>query len=103
MQIFHFFIIITTYSTIYFIVLPDRIRVDTGSETGVMATIHSFLRAQVGDVEDGTECVLYGPSTQNKIERWWRELLERMERFFKSQLSTLLEDGDYDPSDDDDR
>ncbi|XP_078377682.1 uncharacterized protein LOC144660830 [Oculina patagonica] len=84
-------------------VLPDRIRVDRGTETGIMATIHSYLRAQCGDMEDGTDCVLYGPSTQNKIERWWKDLLERMERFFKSQLSTLVEDGDYDASDDNDR
>lgn len=87
----------------YLLVLPDRIRVDRGTETGIMATIHSYLRALFGDVEDGTECVLYGPSTQNNIERWWKELLERMERFLKSQLSTLVEDGDYDASDDNDR
>lgn len=77
----------------YLLVLPDRIRVDRGTETGIMATIPSYLRALFGDIEDGTECVLYGPSTQNKIERWWKELLERMERFSKSQLSTLVEDG----------
>ena len=65
---------------------------DRGTETGVMATIHCYLRAQHGDLEDATESVLYGPSTENKIERWWRELLERMEAYFKSQLSTLLED-----------
>lgn len=47
--------------------------------------------------------MLYGPLTQNEIERWWKDLLERMERFFKSQLSTLVEDGDYDASDDNDR
>ena len=88
---------------LYFLVLPDRIRVDRETETGIMATIHSYLRAQCGDMEDGTDCVLYGPSTQNKIERWWKDLLERMERFFKSQLSTLVEDGDYDASDDNDR
>lgn len=87
----------------YLLVLPDRIRVDRGTETGIMATIHSYLRELFGDVEDGTECVLYGPSTQNKIERWWKELLERMERFFKSHLSTLVEDGDYDARDDNDR
>jgi len=49
------------------------------------------------------EAVLYGPSTQNKIERWWRELLERMERFFKDQLKALVESGDYDSSDQIDR
>ena len=91
------------YRVLYFLVLPDRIRVDRGTETGIMATIHSYLRAQCGDMEDGTDCVLYGPSTQNKIERWWKDLLERMERFFKSQLSNLVEDGDYDASDDNDR
>ena len=57
---------------------------DRGTETGIMATIHSYLRAQCGEMEDGTDCVLYGPSTQNKIERWWKDLLERMERFFGS-------------------
>ena len=54
-------------------------------------------------MDDGSEGVFYGPSAQNKIERWWKELLERMERFFKIQLSTLVEDGDYDASDDNDR
>ena len=53
---------------LYFLVLPDRIRMDRGTETGLMATIHSYLRAQCGDVDDGPECVFYGPSTQNKIE-----------------------------------
>lgn len=35
-----------------------------------------------------------------RLKDWWKELLERMERFFKIQLSTLVEDGDYDASDD---
>ena len=79
-----------------FTVLPDNIRIDRGTETDIMSTMHCFLRAEHGDLEDATNSVLYGPSTQNKIERWWRELLDRMERFFKKQLSTLVEDGDYD-------
>ncbi|PFX12836.1 hypothetical protein AWC38_SpisGene23140 [Stylophora pistillata] len=58
-----------------------------------------FSHAQYDDQDDPVDGVLYGPSTQNKIERWWRELLDRMERFFKSQLSSLVENGDYDPSD----
>ena len=87
----------------FLVVLPQRIRVDKGTETGIMATIHSFLRSKTGDLEEPTESVLYGPSTQNKIERWWWELLERMEKFFKDQLSRLAEDGDYDPSDETDR
>ena len=54
-----------------------------------MATMHTFLRAQYDDLDDPVDSVLCGPSTQNKIERWWRELLDRMERFFKRQLSSL--------------
>ena len=63
-----------TYYKLIFLVLPHRIRVDKGTETGVMATMHSYLRDKAGDVEDATETVLYGPSTQNKIKRWWQEL-----------------------------
>ena len=55
-----------------------------------------------GDWDDPLDAILYGPSTQNKIERWWRELLERMERFFKEQLTFLVESGDYDSSDQND-
>jgi len=51
------------------LVLPDRIRIDRGTETGVMATIHIYLRSKQGDLEDGTESVPYGTSTQNKMER----------------------------------
>lgn len=79
--------------------MPLTIRIDRGSETGIMATMHTFLRAQYDDLDDPVDSVLYGPSTQNKIERWWRELLDRMERFFKRQLSSLVENGDYDPRD----
>ena len=68
---------------------------DKGSETGILATMHSYLRSKHKDLEDPTDSVLYGPSTENKIERWWRELLDRMERFFKNQLKQLLEDGSY--------
>ena len=68
-----------------------------------MATIHSYLRDKVGDVDDATDTVLYGPSTQNIIERWWQELLERLERYFKEQLNALMEAGNDDLSDENDR
>ena len=79
--------------------MPSRIRVDKGTETIVLATMHTYLRSQQGDLEDASDSVMYGPSTQNKIERWWRELLERMERYFKRQLDGLVEDGQYDRDD----
>ena len=79
--------------------MPCRIRIDKGTETIVLATIHTYQRSQQGDLEDASDSVMYGPSTQNKIERWWRELLERMERYFKRQLDGLVEDGQYDRDD----
>ncbi|XP_028413083.1 uncharacterized protein LOC114541051 [Dendronephthya gigantea] len=76
--------------------IATMIRIDKGTETGIMATIHSFLRQHHGDMAP-YDTVLYGPSTSNQIERWWKELHERMEKYFKVQLSMLKNDGDYDP------
>lgn len=80
-----------------------HIRIDRGTETDIMVTMHMFLCDKYNTLENARESILYGPSTQNKIERWWRELLERLERFFKQQLSSLAENGDYDPTNKTDR
>ena len=33
----------------------------------------------------------------NKIERFWRDLHHRLEKYFKEQLHTLLERNEYNP------
>ena len=38
-----------------------------------------------------------------QIERWWRELHERLEKYFKVQLQTLKDSGSYDPTSESDR
>ena len=48
-------------------------------------------------MDDPTDSIIYGPSTSNKIERWWGELHERLEKFFKEQLVALLRGREYDP------
>ena len=82
------------------LVISRNIRVDRGTETDTMCEIHCALRAMTDDDDDVdcdvTDCVLYGPSTQNKIERWWRELHHRNETYFKEQLRDLQESGEYD-------
>ena len=88
---------------VFLLVLPWTLRADRGTETDVMATIHCFLREKHGDLENPTDAVLHGPSTRNKIERWWRDLHERMEMFFKDQLKSLAESVEYDSSDNIDR
>lgn len=76
--------------------MPKRIRMDKGTETGVMATMHCYLLEQVLPDEDPVNSVIYGSSMNNRIERWWRELHERLEVYFKEQLKQLLDQGDYD-------
>ena len=34
--------------------------------------------------------VIYVPSTAIEIERWWRDLHERLEKYFKEQLVAFL-------------
>ena len=77
--------------------LPRFLRIDKGTETGKMATIHCYLIDYLGIMDDALHSIIYGPSTSNKIERWWRDLNERLERYFKVQLNTLLRGMEYDP------
>ncbi|KAK3712321.1 hypothetical protein QZH41_017256 [Actinostola sp. cb2023] len=86
-------------------IISNHLRLDKGTETGHMATIHAFLRQYESEEDDDTaeETVHYGPSTSNKIERWWRELHHRLEKYFKRQLLMLLEQGHYEPDNQTDR
>ena len=50
--------------------LPRYLRVDKGTETGVMTPIHAMLCGMQGDVQTDEEAfdrVLFGPSTSNKV------------------------------------
>nr|CAB3263195.1 uncharacterized protein LOC104266093 [Phallusia mammillata] len=77
------------------LLLPVHLRLDRGTETGKMASIHSYLIQHIGYYTDATDSILYGPSNTNKIERWWRDLHERLEKFFKVQLQSLLVEKKY--------
>jgi hypothetical protein len=46
--------------------IASMIRVDKGTETGMMATMHSYLRQSHGDM-NAEDTVLYGPSTSNQV------------------------------------
>ena len=43
-----------------------KLRLDRGTETGEMCTIHAFLRQHHGDM-DPMETVIFGPSTANQV------------------------------------
>ena len=42
------------------------LRLDKGTKTGTMATVHAFLRRHHNDM-DPHETVIYGPSTSNQV------------------------------------
>ena len=78
-------------------IMPRYLRLDKGTETGKMSTLHAFLVNKAEIMDDALDSIIYGPSTSNKIERWWRDLHERFERFFKEHLAYLLQRRYYDP------
>jgi len=88
-------------------VIPLMLRVDRGTETDLLTSMHCYLLQLAGNFHDNPdfveENILYRPSTANKIERWWRELNDRLEKFFKVPLNWLLENGHYDRTDQLDR
>ncbi|XP_020917211.1 uncharacterized protein LOC110254544 [Exaiptasia diaphana] len=83
--------------------IASFLRMDKGTETGIMATMHAFLRNHHEDLDDASESVIYGPSTSIQIERWWKELHERLEKYFKEHLYYLKENRFYDPNYEHDR
>ena len=56
--------------------MPSFLRIDKGTETGKMATVHVYLINKFEVMDDPVEGVIYGPSTSNKIERLWLDLHE---------------------------
>ena len=48
-------------------ILPAYLRMDKGTETGVMATMQAYLRRNHDDIIDPTATVCYGPSTSNQV------------------------------------
>lgn len=48
-------------------VIPAMIRVDQGTKTGTMATIHALLCSHYTDVTDPVDKILYGHQLQTKL------------------------------------
>ena len=78
-------------------VMPLVHRLDKGTEMGKMSTPHAFLVNKAEIMDDAVDSIIYGPSTSNKIERWWHDLHERFERYFREHLAYLLQRRYYDP------
>ena len=55
------------FFTIHATVLSCRLKLEKGTETGIMATIHGFLRSRHGDAENAEESLQYRPPTGNKV------------------------------------
>ena len=50
-------------------VMASYLRRDKGTETGIMATVHAFLRRNHGVTRNPCDTVLYGPSTSNQVSK----------------------------------
>ena len=48
-------------------IMSSYLRLDRGTETGVMSTIHAFLHKNHDMDVEPTETVIYGPSTANQV------------------------------------
>ena len=48
-------------------VLAKNVRLDRGTETGKLASIHAYLRGTVGDLDNPMDSIFYGPSTSNQL------------------------------------
>ena len=62
-----------------------------------MCSIHASLSDSVSSLDDPLDSIIFGPSTSNKIEPFWRDFHHRLEKYFKEQLHTLLERNEYNP------
>ena len=47
--------------------MSSYLRLDRGTETGVMSTIHAFLHKNHDMDVEPTDTVIYGPSTANQV------------------------------------
>ena len=83
--------------------LSKFMRVDKGTETGKMATMYTALSDWLDVMNDPVDSVIFGDSTTNKIERWWRELNDKLYPLFKTQLKTLLHTKEYERENNEDR
>lgn len=48
-------------------ILAAKVRLDHGTETGKLVSIHAYLRQKTGDIEDPLDSIIYGPSTSNQV------------------------------------
>lgn len=61
------------------------------------------LLERCGVSQEDLDGVIVGPSTDNKIERFWRDVREKVVDNIKPTLRALYEEGRYDPTSQDDR
>ena len=69
--------------------VPNFLRMDKGSETNTMATMHCCLRENHCDLEDVTDSIIYGPSTSNQV----RHISVSFFKFMDHKISNLYKIG----------
>ncbi|CAL9694886.1 unnamed protein product [Knipowitschia caucasica] len=73
-------------------VCPKRLRTDCGTENGIMAALHCFLRSEHTDEFSGSKSHMYGASTSNqRIESWWSIFRKQRSQFWIDFFGDLRE------------
>lgn len=73
-------------------IFPSRLRTDCGTENGLMATFHCFLRSQHTDEFAGIKSHMYGSSTANqRIESWWSYFRKQRSQFWMELFGDMRE------------
>ncbi len=68
MYIINFYCVYHDSKHLFFlIVISKHLRLDKGTETGDMATIHAFIAQIHDDNDEAADTVHYGPSTSNRV------------------------------------
>ena len=65
--------------------IASRLRLDKGTETGIMATMYAYIRQEHGDMQP-EETVTYGPSTSNQVSQ---ESYNETDDFLLQEISTF--------------
>ncbi|XP_014664163.1 PREDICTED: uncharacterized protein LOC106806664 [Priapulus caudatus] len=82
-----------------FHLIPIRTRSDPGNENSLLSQMQRFLRRNHRDGLAGEKAHITGSSTTNQpIERWWRDYRERSGQYFRDEVKGLKNDGLYNPS-----
>ena len=69
--------------------IAQNLRIDKGTGTGEMSTMHAFLMSELG-AEDPVSSVVFGPSTSNQVKQFLVHIHIKSENRKMIQVTSLI-------------